>query len=382
MNEKNVSVYVHFPYCDIKCAYCDFYSLPKRKIETSFFDNYIGHIEKDFMQKKKFLESGAKIRSIFFGGGTPSKLPPYYVEKIINLVKKHGKVSNNVEITLEANPESLKRENMEAYLMMGVNRLSIGIQTRQAQLLRYLGRLYNNNSYLQILDSVKKAGFNNYSVDLIYGVPSQRERDIKEDIDWAISNGAKHISAYCLSVERATLLENQIKNKEKKKASQRRQSRHYHWVNEYLPSQGFMRYEISNFAREGYESRHNMAYWRYLPYLGLGVSSHSFLKGQRIISERNLNHYLKGKYFHIEKGQVNPDFFIGIFRILTYQSFRSVIKVLGKNQFDLFYTQLLAFHKQGWIQFVKRGFQVTPEGAQFSDTMVYKASLQKNNDLS
>ncbi len=375
MNEKYLGVYVHFPYCDVKCAYCDFYSLSKRKIEKSFFDNYIYHIEQDFMQKKKFLEPEAKIHSIFFGGGTPSKLPPSYLKIIINLVKVHGDVSNNVEITLEANPESLKQDNMEAYLTMGVNRLSIGIQTRQAKLLRYLGRLYNNNSYLRILDSVKRAGFNNYSVDFIYGVPSQREFDIKEDIDWAISGGVKHISAYCLSIENSTLLKNQIKNKQKKNPSNRRQSRHYHWVNEYLPSQGFMRYEISNFAKEGYESRHNMAYWRYLPYLGLGVSSHSFLKGQRIISERNLNCYLKGEYFHAEKGQVNPDFFIGIFRILKYQSFHSLIRILGENQFDHFYKKLLTFQKRGWIKFVKKGFQLTHEGARFSDTMVDEASL-------
>ncbi len=372
-----LSLYLHFPYCDIKCAYCDFYSLPKRTISSTFFDEYIKHLKQDFFQKKKMIKMIDKVKvvSIFFGGGTPSKLPPHYLKEIINFIKNHLHISSNIEITLEANPESLKKKNMEVYLAAGINRLSIGIQTKQPELLRYLGRLYLKNSYLTIFDQVRQSGFHNYSIDIIYGIPSQKEFQIKEDIDWAISGGVKHISTYCLMIEKETLLEKQIKQKQKNSPSIRRQTRHYNWVTNYLPTQGFKRYEISNFAQAGYESHHNMFCWRYLPYLGLGVSAHSFIEGQRLISEKNLNYYLNGKYFYKEQSQINPDFFIGIFRILTYQSFYSLKRVLNKDEFDKLYLKLIIFQKKSWIKFYKNGFQITDIGANFSNTMVYEASL-------
>ena len=377
---KFLSVYIHFPYCDVKCAYCDFYSLGKRNVDSSFFREYVSNLKKDFLKKQSQIPHSKVVRSIFLGGGTPSKVPSQYLQEIISFIKESTKISGNAEITLEANPESLTESKMRDYLKMGINRLSIGIQTSEPSLLRYLGRIYDRDSYTHILDRVQSAGFTNYNVDLIYGIPSQKEDHIRKDIDWAVSKNVKHISAYCLSVENSTLLMNQIRNGLKNPPSERRQGRHYEWVSSYLNRCGFLRYEISNFSKKGYECRHNLGYWRYQPYLGLGVASHSFTGNSRFVSEPNLQKYLKGNYFQEEtedKETRITDFFIGIFRILKYQSFHSIRKVLNESEFREFYGHLKKFQKKNWVEITKKGFQLTNHGARFSDTMVCEASAQE-----
>ena len=374
MNSKTVAIYIHFPYCDFKCAYCDFYSIAK-KDDEHFYENYLFHLKQDLLKKKIYISKEVQIRSIFLGGGTPSKAPVKYIREIILFLYRNFNIQENAEITLEANPESLTTKKTEGYLKAGVNRVHVGIQTQVPRLLEYLGREYKKHFYQSIFSNIQKTGLKNYGGDILYGIPSQRIREIKEDIDWMIDQGCSHISAYCLSIERGTLLEKQIKKKEKPGPSIRRQSFHYDFIVEYLKSKNFNRYEISNFSRKKYHSRHNVQYWKFMPYLGAGVSSHSFLPPFRMISPRDINSYLKGNYFVMEKAKKFPELFIGIFRLTFFQNFSFFKKQLDHTELLKFQALLYGFEKKGWLKLFPSGFCITLEGSKFSDSMLEEAAL-------
>ena len=280
------------------------------------------------------------------------------------MLKSHLNISPAAEISLEANPESLSEEILQNYLKIGINRLNIGLQTTKPNLLRYLGRIYRSSSYLNVLTHIRKAGFTNYGADLIYGIPSQRTKDLRSDIDWLISEGVSHISAYCLTLEKDTLLESQISKGIKKAPSVRRQDYHYRFVVEYLEEKGFDRYEISNFARKGFHSRHNLLGWKYFPYIGLGVSSHSFLPPFRLISPRNISHYLNGKYFRFEPEKILPDILIGICRLTKFQNFLQIQRKLTQEYFPSFFLSLKVFSDRGWVKLYPMGFSITKQGKQ------------------
>ncbi len=371
---QHTGIYIHFPYCDFKCAYCDFYSIAQKDPDPDFYDLYVDHLKQDILLKKKYMRHGNIINSIFMGGGTPSKVPVKHIQDILSFIRKNLKLSSRIEITLEANPESVITEKLEQYLNIGINRIHIGIQSRQPKLMDYLQRYYHSESYDTVLDKVKKAGFMNYGVDLIYGIPSQRVKNLKEELSWAIGEGVTHISAYCLTIEENTLLKRQIGQGIKKRPSYRRQSYHYEFVTEYLDKKGFIRYEISNFCRKNYQCMHNLGYWKYRPYLGIGVSSHSFLESYRFVAPASLDEYMKGNYFQEESSQTIPDIFIGIFRLLSFQSFRNIRNYLEKDQFEIFYDMIQNFSKKNWISIFPKGFQLTSQGARFSDTMILQMS--------
>ena len=367
---QHLGIYVHFPYCDVKCAYCDFYSIAKRKIDNNFYENYIEHLKQDFIEKTKLISQNIKVVSIFFGGGTPSKVPPQYIASIIDFFKNNIKYRNNLEITIEVNPESLTYANLVEYKKAGINRIHAGIQTTNSQLLHYLGRLYHTESYTTIFSKIKDAGFSNFGCDFIYGIPHQKFLDLKQDITWAISEGVKHISAYCLTIEPNTHLERQIITRQKVKPSLRRGSLHYKFVIDLLKTNNFNRYEVSNFSLPKFASKHNLGYWKYRPYIGVGVAAHSFLGNYRLSAERDLNRYMLGNYYQIDANKVIPDLFIGIVRLLSYQSFSFIKKNIGEYNFTLFFNILKEIQKNNYVDIFEKGFKFTEKGIMFSDTIL------------
>ncbi len=264
-----LSVYIHWPYCLSKCPYCDFYSkIDKRVDQPKVIDGYLADLE-----WYHEITSEQTVQSIFFGGGTPSLIEPRYIEKIINHVHKLWRTRDNVEISLEANPNTNHPDLFADLKKTGINRLSLGVQALNNESLKFLGRTHNLTQALQAIEQITTI-FDNHSIDLIYARPGQTPEAWQKELQQAVSFGLKHISLYQLTIEEGTFFARKgIKPLEDEPASQL-----YAITQQYLKKHGYPQYEISNFANPGYESRHNLAYWRGENYLGIGPAAHGRIK--------------------------------------------------------------------------------------------------------
>lgn len=264
-----LSVYIHWPYCLSKCPYCDFYSkIDKRVDQQKVIDGYLADLE-----WYHEITSEQTVQSIFFGGGTPSLIEPRYIEKIINHVHKLWPTTDNVEISLEANPNTNHPDLFADLKKTGINRLSLGVQALNNESLKFLGRTHNLTQALQAIEQITTI-FDNHSIDLIYARPGQTPEAWQKELQQAVSFGLKHISLYQLTIEEGTFFARKgIKPLEDEPASQL-----YAITQQYLKKHGYPQYEISNFANPGYESRHNLAYWRGENYLGIGPAAHGRIK--------------------------------------------------------------------------------------------------------
>lgn len=221
------------------------------------------------------------IETIYFGGGTPSILPVEAIGKILDTISKHYLVGGAVEITLEANPDDITAEKAEAWKLMGVNRFSIGIQSFDQQYLEWMNRAHNAKQSLQCIELIRAAGFDNFSIDLIYGTPGQPLADWIKDVQKAVELRIPHLSCYALTVEEGTALHHLISTGKKAQVNTDEQASQFQKLLEITNAAGYHHYEISNFAQPGKESRHNSAYWDGIPYLGVGPSAHSFASNTR-----------------------------------------------------------------------------------------------------
>jgi oxygen-independent coproporphyrinogen-3 oxidase len=267
---KDLSIYIHWPFCKSKCPYCDFNSHVR---ETISYDLWL----KSYLKEIEFFKStiqGKYIKSIFFGGGTPSLMPPFIVKGIIDKISEFGNLDSNTEITIEANPTSSEAENFEGYKDSGVNRLSIGIQALREKDLKFLGREHNVLEAKEVINFGSKI-FERFSFDLIYARPEQTLKDWLQELEEAISMAASHISLYQLTIEKGTPFYKMYKDKKFTLPENELASELFSLTNDFLSKQGFRHYEVSNYARKGEESRHNLCYWQYDDYLGIGPGAHS-----------------------------------------------------------------------------------------------------------
>ena len=264
-----LSVYIHWPYCLSKCPYCDFYSkLGKSVDQPKVIDGYLADL-----QWYHAITYEQTVQSIYFGDGTPSLIEPRYIEKIINHVHKLWPTTDNVEISLEANPNTNHPDLFADLKKTGINRLSLGVQALNNESLKFLGRTHNLTQALQAIEQITTI-FDNHSIDLIYARPGQTPEAWQKELQQAVSFGLKHISLYQLTIEEGTFFARKgIKPLEDEPASQL-----YAITQQYLKKHGYPQYEISNFANPGYESRHNLAYWRGENYLGIGPAAHGRIK--------------------------------------------------------------------------------------------------------
>jgi len=414
MPYRAFGIYIHIPYCYKKCDYCDFYSRAVSKQEISFEEikQYILYLEKDLLLKKQRLffcnkpihptskntdkiKNHHRLKTIFFGGGTPSILEPRFIKQILDFIYKHFDTKYLQEITLEANPESLTYEKIKVYQSIGINRLNVGVQSRNEKTLEYLGRYYSREKINELFNIIKKAQFKNYGIDIIYDIPNQQWEDIKKDLQWAISNEVTHISAYSLTVEKNTPLSRQIKSHKKKKQNESNVQNIMMStkIKEYLEKHDFQQYEVSNFSKKGYQSYHNTLYWKNRPYIGLGNSAHSFFNFKRY--ENNTSQELLYENIQADvplehnkeiTDLLPEDLFINGFRILSYQSFhlyKIYLKQIAEkkhNQYkgkyyyndilDIFNQTFRLFEKRKYLKLFTNGFQITYHGLNYSDTMV------------
>ncbi|KAF0197757.1 MAG: oxygen-independent coproporphyrinogen III oxidase [Bacillota bacterium] len=280
-----LALYVHVPFCRSKCAYCDFFSLPISSQTDAYAEALIREVN------FKGSSWGGKLNTFYFGGGTPSCLEPELLAAVLNECGRFFSWDCNTEFTVEVNPGTVNRRYLEYIRSLGVNRLSIGLQAAQDSHLRRLGRGHSVAEFSRALEDARSAGFVNVSIDAIYGLPEQTCVDYMETLDFVVSSGAEHVSVYALQVESNTpFYERWSQGKlivpdDDAVAEMMLKGR------DFLLKQGYSQYEISNFALPGFESRHNMTYWRNQEYLGLGPSAASYIGGRRFVNIADLSAY-------------------------------------------------------------------------------------------
>ena len=276
----DISLYLHIPFCKKKCKYCDFVSINAR---DEFVARYVSALEKEIEMQGKAYDN-AVVRTVFFGGGTPSLLPPEDFSRIMRAVKNNFK-TNFSEVTVECNPESLTQEKLEVYKAEGVNRISIGVQSFDDNILRFLGRIHDKNTAIEAIKSAKLY-FDNVSADLIIGVPGEQIPSVLYSVDLLNDLGVTHVSAYGLKVEPGTVLY-ELQNMGAFELNEDFTADVYDAVLRRLES-------------HGYESRHNLAYWLRTPYLGLGAAAYSFVNGARFSNEPDVSEYVRS----VEQGVI------------------------------------------------------------------------------
>ena len=277
-------IYIHVPFCKQKCSYCDFVSFPN-KIE--YAEAYMACLYKELKMRGEELKD-YQFETVYFGGGTPSYVPPKLILGAMNQIKKCFRLTKDAEITLELNPGTISESKIKTYLEAGVNRFSIGLQTAIDEQLEDLGRIHNARDYVYATQLL--AG-QNFSTDVMLGLKNQTKEDVKKTIELAVACGSKHVSMYALTVEDGTPIYTDYINGDLPDADE--VAALYEYGYKLLQEKGLARYEISNFAVPGYESRHNLNYWKRGEYVGVGVSASSFMGGRRLTNTFDLDEYMK-----------------------------------------------------------------------------------------
>ncbi len=280
-------IYVHIPFCESKCVYCAFSSFAGQ------LDKQQGYFEK---LKEEILSSKFtfKVDSIFIGGGTPSAVDKNFIAEILSVIKSKFEVNEKVEITIEANPNSLDRKKLEFYKSIGINRLSIGVQSLDNKTLKKLGRLHNKAQVFKVLKEAKGAGFKNINCDLLLGLENESYNFLKKEIN-LLKKYATHFSCYMLQVEDDTPLKRMVLKGLVKLPPDEKTIENYRKLTKFLQKKGFFQYEISNFAKKGYVCQHNLNYWKRKNYLGFGLGAHSFMEEKRWANGLSFDKYFKGE---------------------------------------------------------------------------------------
>jgi oxygen-independent coproporphyrinogen III oxidase len=285
-----IGLYVHLPFCISKCAYCDFASYATREADIP---RYVDAVVQEI--SRRGAETGhPKADTIFLGGGTPSLLSELQVTRIMDALAEAFAIEEGAEITCECNPGTLTTPFAEAIKNANVNRLSIGAQAMQERLLRHLGRIHNWEQVIESVEIARKAEFDNLNLDLMFGLPSQTAADLRETLEAALALSPTHISCYGLIVEEATPICRDMAAGKLVLPDEEIEREMYELARQTLAEHGFHQYEISNFARKGYECRHNVGCWTRVPYLGFGCAAHSFFDECRTMNPSNLDAYLAG----------------------------------------------------------------------------------------
>ena len=289
MSKSQFALYIHIPFCVSKCSYCDFCSfVPKLEQVTA----YISALKQE-IQSVKEQAKDRQVSSIYIGGGTPSTLPAGAVEEIMACVRKNFNLVENCSITIEANPNSFDSEKAKEYARAGCNRLSLGLQSDNDKILKVLNRAHNFNDCVNAVQFALNNNINDINVDIMLGVPQQTKRDLEITLQKVIDLPITHISAYGLICEPNTPLTNAIRQGKLILPSDDEAVEMYDYTVDFLAKHGFKRYEISNFAKEGYRSVHNMNYWKRGEYLGLGLAAHSFYNGTHWHNTEDFTKYLQ-----------------------------------------------------------------------------------------
>lgn len=289
MPAQPVSIYIHVPFCRSKCAYCDFYSIANQQLISDFAPL----VAVELQIRRNFVPLG-EVCTVYVGGGTPSALPPSQLALMLNAVRAHTGLQPDAELTLEANPDDLTPALLSEYRRMGFNRLSLGVQSLNDAELSALGRRHTAQRAVEAVDMAQREGFDNISIDLIYGLPGSTTATWRHTLEQALALGVQHLSCYHLTVEERTRLHQQVRRGEVRPVEEELSVAQFELLRQLAAQAGFEHYEISNFALPGMESRHNSGYWLGRRYLGLGPAAHSYDGRTRQWNPRSLRLWADG----------------------------------------------------------------------------------------
>lgn len=378
--QEPFSLYLHIPYCIRKCPYCDFNVQVVRKIpETEYTDALIRELE---VHAQSEYWQGRNLRTIFFGGGTPSVFSPGSIGRILEAMDALFPFVPGIELNLEANPDPEDTKHFSGYRSCGINRLSLGVQSFQPHLLRFLGRLHSAEDTRESLRALIQAGFQNFNLDLIYGSPGQSLADLRADLEEAVSFCPPHVSAYNLTIEEKTVFHRLYRAGKILPLAEEEEIAMSELIEEALTGAGLERYEISNYARPGWYSRHNINYWEGGDYLGLGAGAHSYKRlseylGHRWHNEKNPRRYMAriaadGRAVTEEERtdlhQSAAEFmFLGL-RMTRGISVEEFSRRFGKKP-DEFYPQISAWLEEGLIEEKAERLRLTRRGLMVADSI-------------
>lgn len=337
--KQTLGIYIHIPYCIRKCNYCDFLSLPLGETEDcNGREAYVKQLLQEIQKPWKIPENPVTVDTVYIGGGTPSVLSISQISSIISQLRKQWKVDPQAEITMECNPGTVDRQGLMQYREMGINRLSMGIQSAVEHELQALGRIHTFSQAKQAVEWAKEAGFTNISVDLMSAIPGQTLESYEFSLHQILNLEPQHISSYSLIIEEGTPFYE--KYWQKPPVDEETDRRMYEMTGEILEANGYRRYEISNYAKPGYESRHNTKYWTGKDYLGIGLGASSKIGRFRIQNERELSRYLQNiqerkRVSYIEetltKEEEEKEYFILGLRCTRGVSLKQFVQCFGRE---------------------------------------------------
>lgn len=332
---KEISLYIHIPFCISKCYYCDFSSFSNMNHRV---DDYINSLINELNLYKERLKEYS-IKTIFIGGGTPSSIAPKHIYNILQFIHKNFNTDKLIEVTIEANPGTLDKEKVKLYKEAGINRVSMGVQTLDNELLKSIGRIHDVEDFYRSYETLRKGDIKNINVDLIFGLPNQTIDNVISSLEKVIELGVEHISYYGLILEEGTRLHKLYKEGKLSLPDEDTERLMYHKATEYLISHGYNHYEISNYALPNFECKHNLVYWDVEPYLGVGLSSHSNMENKRFFNTSNINIYIENlnkKVIPIENEEIiDKDTEIEEFCILGLRKISGIDKTQFKNRFGI-----------------------------------------------
>ena len=369
-----LGIYIHIPFCIKKCDYCDFVSYSNKfDVQEKYAEKIIEEIE----DNKKLLKEN-EITTIYIGGGTPSSIKPELIKNILNKIYEVSNIPNKekVEITIEVNPGTTTENNLQLYKNCGINRLSIGLQSTNNNILNSIGRIHNYEQFLNTYNWAIKAKFRNINVDLMLGLPNQTIMDLKQSLENIVNLNPqpKHISVYSLIVEEGTIIEEKIKNGKLQLPEEEEERNQYKYTKNFLELKGYKHYEISNFAKEGYESKHNMNCWNQKQYIGFGLAAHSYIKGCRYSNTCDIKEYLNKKSKDVKKiheeqtlEDMKKEYMLLGLRKLDGISISKFKEKFGENPVYLFRNELKKLVEEELLEVDLDNIKLTNKGLDFAN---------------
>ncbi len=354
------SVYIHIPFCRSKCHYCSFISYPKLELKKGYL--------KALEQEINSVYGGESLKTLYFGGGTPSLLEP---EEFYNIIR-HFNITNSTEVTAELNPDDLSFNYLRSLYDIGINRISLGVQSFDDDILKQINRRHDSKQVLKSVENAKNAGFKNISLDFIYGLPNQTSDMFWNDLKKAVNLDIQHISLYGLSIEQGCYF---AKNRPQNLADEDEQADMYLEAVKFLSESGFNHYEISNFAKEGFESKHNLNYWNNAEYYGFGVSAHGYLNDIRYGNKITIEDYLKNPLerledrFETEKDKLEEEIFLG-FRKMSGINIEQINSKYGIDFEEKYLKILKKYEGLKLLEKTPCGYKLTPNGVLVSNTIL------------
>ena len=358
-------IYLHIPFCKQACNYCNFHFTTSLRYKSDLVQALCKELELQQPQLK-----GEGVQTIYFGGGTPSLLTLEECQQVLDTIHKLYEVQPGAEITLEGNPDDITPEKLAGWKAAGINRLSVGVQSFFEEELHWMNRAHNAGQAHQCIENIRKAGFDNYTIDLIYGSPLLNDEQWEQNVQTAINYGIPHLSCYALTVEERTPLHKQINQQLKQDVDNEKQARQFILLMQWLRAAGYEHYEVSNFAKPGFRSRHNSSYWRGEKYIGIGPSAHSYDGRARTWNIANNNAYIQainsgkvpGETEVLTEVQKFNEYIMISLRTMEGIDTKRVAKQWGQNTTVRLEQQLQRYVVNGLVVKRESSYSLTDEG--------------------